>query len=103
MAAAGGISGVTRTLPAGKWMSAPELVHTIDTAWKRAELDLQQEGVTAQTSRQLHDAAWASAHLPSIRFSCIRGLLAPSFQGRCLHPNCKLPGCEGKRLYIIAM
>jgi len=31
-------------LAAGKRMSAPELVHTIDTAWKHAEPDLQQEG-----------------------------------------------------------
>ncbi|DBA88821.1 TPA: hypothetical protein ACH3X1_016439 [Trebouxia sp. C0004] len=91
-------------LAAGKWMSAPELVHIIDTAWKHAELDLQQEGVTVQTSRQLHDAALASvtfSHLPPIRLSCIRGLVAPSFQGPCLHPDCKLPGCEGNRLYII--
>ncbi len=35
---------------AGKWISAPELVHIIDRAWKHAELDLQQEGVTVQTS-----------------------------------------------------
>ncbi len=26
-------------LAAGKWISAPELVHIIDTAWKRAEPD----------------------------------------------------------------
>ncbi|DBA87060.1 TPA: hypothetical protein ACH3X2_000303 [Trebouxia sp. C0005] len=91
-------------LAAGKWMSAPELVHIIDTAWKHAELDLQQQGVTVQTSRQLHDAALASvtfSHLPPIRLSCIRGLVAPSYQGPCLHPDCKLPGCKGNRLYII--
>ena len=91
-------------LAAGKWISAPELVHIIDTAWKHAELGLQQEGVTVQTSRQLHDAALASvtfSHLPPIRLSCIRGLVAPSYQGPCLHPDCKLPGCEGNRLYII--
>ncbi|DBA81082.1 TPA: hypothetical protein ACH3X2_000805 [Trebouxia sp. C0005] len=92
-------------LAAGKWMSAPELVHIIDTAWRHAELDLQQLGVTVQTSRQLHDAALASvtfSHLPPIRLSCIRGLVAPTYQGPCLHPDCKLPGCEGNRLYIIA-
>ncbi|DBA90161.1 TPA: hypothetical protein ACH3X1_003468 [Trebouxia sp. C0004] len=91
-------------LAAGKWMSAPELVHVIDTAWRRAELDLQQAGDTVQTSRQLHDAALASvtfSHLPPIRLSCIRALVAPSYQGPCLHPDCKLPGCEGNRLYII--
>ena len=91
-------------LAAGKWISAPELVHIIDTAWKHAELDLQQEGVTVQTSRQLHDAALASvtfSHLPPIRLSCIRGLVAPSYQGPCPHPDCKLSGCEGNRLYII--
>ncbi len=91
-------------LAAGKWISAPELVHIIDIAWKHAELDLQQEGVTAQTSRQLHDAALASltfSHLPLIRLSCIRGLVAPSYQGPCLHPDCNLTGCEGNRLYII--
>ncbi|DBB01280.1 TPA: hypothetical protein ACH3X3_011736 [Trebouxia sp. C0006] len=38
----------------------PRLVHIIDTAWKSAEPELQQEGVTVQTSRQLHDAALAS-------------------------------------------
>ncbi len=87
-------------------MSAPELVHIIDTAWKHAELDLQQQGVTAQTSRQLHDAALGSvafSHLPPIRLSCIRGLVAPSYKGPCLHPDCKLPGCEGNRLYIITL
>ncbi len=54
-------------LAAGKWISAPELVHIIDTAWKHAELDLQHEGVTIQTNRQLRDAALASmtfSHLP---------------------------------------
>ncbi|DBA82849.1 TPA: hypothetical protein ACH3X1_007071 [Trebouxia sp. C0004] len=70
-------------LAAGKWMSAPELVHVIDTAWTltHAELDLQQEGATVQTSRQLHDAALAGvtlSHLPPIRLSCIRALVAPS-------------------------
>ncbi|DBA67799.1 TPA: hypothetical protein ACH3X2_001201 [Trebouxia sp. C0005] len=91
-------------LAAGKWMSAPELVHIVDTAWKHAELDLQQQGVTVQNSRQLHDAALASvtfSHLPPIRLSCIRGLVAPTYQGSCLHPDCKLLGCEGNRLYII--
>ena len=92
-------------LAAGKWISAPELVHIIDTAWKHAELDLQQEGVTVQTSRQLHDAALASvtfSHLPPIRLSCIRGLVAPSYPGPCLHPDCNLTGCEGNRLYIFS-
>jgi len=58
-----------------------------------------------QTSRQLHDAALASmtfSHLPPIRLPCIRGLVAPTYQGPCLHPDCKLPDCEGNRLYIIA-
>ncbi len=93
-------------LAAGKWISASELVHIIDTAWKHAELDLQQEVVTMQTSRQLHDAALGSvtfSHLPPIRLSCIRGLVAPSYKGPCLHPDCKLPGCEGNRLYIITL
>ena len=69
-------------LAAGKWVSAPELqlVHIIDTAWEHAELDLQWEGVTVQTSRQLHDAALASmtfSHLPPIRLSCIKAKLLP--------------------------
>ncbi len=93
-------------LAAGKWISAPELVHIIDTAWRDAELELQQEGVTVQTSRQMHDAALASmtvSHLPPIRLPCIRGLVAPSYQGPCLHPDCKQTGCEGNRLYIITI
>lgn len=62
-------------LAGGKWISAPELVHIIDTAWKHAELPLQQEGVTVQTSRQLHDATLASvtfSRLPPIRLSRIK-------------------------------
>jgi len=54
-----------------------------------------------QTSRQLHDAALGSvtfSHLPPIRLSCIRGLVAPSYKGPC-----KLPGCEGNRLYVITL
>ena len=31
-----------------KWVS-PELVHTIDTAWKHDPLDLQHEGLPMQT------------------------------------------------------
>ena len=87
-------------------MSAPEVMHIVDTAWDHAELDLRQEGVTVQISRQLHGAALGSmtfSHLPPIRLSCIRGLLARGYQGPCLHPDCKLPGCEGNRLYIITM
>ncbi len=45
-------------------MSSLEQVLISDIAWKYAELDLQQEGVTVQTSRQLHDAT-----LGSVRFS----------------------------------
>ena len=44
-----------------------------------------------QTSRQLHDAALGSftfSNLPSIRLSCIRDLVAPRYQGPCLHPDC---------------
>ena len=90
-------------LAAGKWMSAPELVHIMHTAWTQAELDLQQQGVTVDTSRKLHDAALGSvtfSHLPPIRLSCIRGLLAPDHTGPCLHDDCKLPECEGNRLYV---
>ena len=70
-------------LAAGQWMSAPELVHIIDTTWKHAELDLQK-GVTMQASRQLHDAALGSVtfwHLPPVRLPCIRGLLLPVTAG----------------------
>jgi len=80
-------------------------VHVVDTAWKHAELDLQQEGVAVQTSKQLHDAALGSvafSHFP-IRLSCIRGLVAPKYKGPCLHPDCKLPGCERNRMYIITL
>ena len=52
----------------------------------------------------MHDAAVSSmtfANLPLVRLSCNRGLVALSYQGPCLHPDCKLPGCEGNRLYIM--
>ncbi|DBA68083.1 TPA: hypothetical protein ACH3X2_013956 [Trebouxia sp. C0005] len=38
-------------LAAGKWMSAPELVHIIDTAWQHAELDLQQQAYKVSLCR----------------------------------------------------
>ena len=86
-------------------MTSPELVHTIHRAWQTAEHDLQRQGVTVETSRQVHDAALGSvtfSHVPPVRLSCIRGLVAPSYRGPCLHPDCKSAGCEGNRLYIIS-
>ena len=59
-------------------------MHIIDIARKHAELEVQQEGVTIQTIKQLRDAAWASvtfSHLPPIKLSCIIRLDAPNYQG----------------------
>jgi len=93
-------------LAAGKWMSAPQLVQLIHSAQQQAELNLQQQGVTVETSRQLHDAALSAvvfSHVPPTRISCIRGLLVPSHQGPCVRPDCHLPGCEGNKLHITSI
>ena len=74
-------------LAAGKWMSAPELVHIIDSAWKHAELDLQQKGGTAQTSRKLHDAALGDTLAPALLSGCSqipRGLACIPTASCCL-------------------
>jgi len=84
-------------LAAGKWMSAPELVHIIDSAWKHAELDLQQKGGTAQTSRKLHDAALGDTLAPA---SC---QVAHKFRGALPASRLQAAVCEGNRLYIITL
>ena len=89
----------------GKWMSAADLVLLIHSAERQSEAQLQQQGVTVQTSRDLHDAALAAmtfSHLPPVRLSCIRGLVVPTYTGHCLHLDCKEPDCEGNRLYIVS-
>ena len=69
----------------GKWMSAADLVLLIHSAERQSEAQLQQQGVTVQTSRDLHDAALAAmtfSHLPPVRLSCIRGLVVPTYTGQ---------------------
>ncbi len=93
-------------LAAGKWIAAPQLVQLIHRAQQQAEVNLQQQGVTVETSRDLHDAALAGmtfSHVPPVRISCVRGLLAPTYRGPCVHPDCTLPGCEGNKLYITSI
>ncbi|KAL3152850.1 hypothetical protein ABBQ38_012165 [Trebouxia sp. C0009 RCD-2024] len=88
---------------AGKWMSAPRLVHLIHGAELQSQDQMQQQGVTVETSRDMHDAALAAmtfSHLPPVRLSCIRSLVVPAYTGPCLHPDCKEPSCEGNRLSI---
>ena len=41
-------------LAAGRWMSAPQPVQIIHTAWKQAKLELQQQGANVDISRKLH-------------------------------------------------
>ena len=95
-------------LTAGTWVSAPELVHIMlmHTAWKQAELDLQPQGVTVDFSRKSHAAPLGSmtfSNLPRGRLSCVRELVAPSYQGPCLHLACNLLGCQGNKLYIMQL
>ena len=54
----------------GKWMSAADLVHLIHGAEQQSQAQMQQQGVTVQTSRDLHDAALAcilTAMSPTVR------------------------------------
>ena len=62
----------------GKWMSAADLVRLIHRAEQQSQAQMQQQGVTVETSRDIHDAALAAmtfSHLPPIRLSCIRSLV----------------------------
>ncbi|KAL3144600.1 hypothetical protein ABBQ32_004324 [Trebouxia sp. C0010 RCD-2024] len=89
----------------GKWMCAADLVHTIHGAEQQSQAQMQQQGVTVETSRDMHDAALAAmifSHLPPVRLSCIRSLVGPAYLGPCLHPDCKEPSCEGNRLSIMS-
>lgn len=88
----------------GKWMSASELVHLIHRAEQQSQAQMQQHGVTVETSRDMHDAALAAmifSHLPPVRLSCIRSLVAPTYTGPCLYPDCTEPSCQGNRLSIM--
>ena len=89
----------------GKWMSVADLVHLIHRAEQQSQAQMQQQGVTVETSRDVHDAALAAmtfSHLPPIRLSCIRSLVVPTYAGHCLHLDCKEPSCQGNRLYTVS-
>ena len=91
----------------GKWLSAADLVHLIGfhRAEQQSQAQMQQQGVTVETSRDIHDAALAAmtfSHLPPIRLSCIRSLVVPTYAGHCLHLDCKEPSCQGNRLYTVS-
>ncbi len=88
-----------------KWMPAAEVVHLIHKAEQEAQAQMQQRGVTVDTSRDMHDAALAAmtfSHLPPVRLSCIRSLVVPTYTGPCLHDDCKETGCQGNRLSIVS-
>ena len=66
---------------------------------------MQLQGVTVETSRDIHDAVLAAmifSHLPPVRLSCIRSLVVPTYAGPCLHLDCKEASCQGNRLYIVS-
>ncbi|KAL3136159.1 hypothetical protein ABBQ32_007176 [Trebouxia sp. C0010 RCD-2024] len=63
----------------GKWMCAADLVHTIHGAEQQSQAQMQQQGVTVETSRDMHDAALAAmifSHLPPGR-ACILTAKSP--------------------------
>ncbi|KAL3152791.1 hypothetical protein ABBQ38_012374 [Trebouxia sp. C0009 RCD-2024] len=81
-----------------------ELVHLIHRAEQHSQAQMQQQGVTVQISRDMHDAALAAvafSHLPPVRLSCLRSLVVPTYTGHCLHLDCKEPSCQGNRLSIM--
>ena len=63
---------------------------------------IQDTGMTAALARALHDVALACTifgYLPPIRISCVRGLVLPSYAGKCHKEDCILgPSCHGNQL-----
>ena len=89
----------------GKWMECPDLVQLLvkvtaqSQAWWHKTHSLMQ-------AREVHDAILGCAmltHLPPLRLSIIRSMMytdhGAAFSA-CQHPDCKLHGCEGNRLYV---
>ena len=44
----------------GRWMPAADLVHLIHRAEQQSQAQMQQQGITVETSRDIHDAALAA-------------------------------------------
>ena len=90
---------------AGKWLPPAQLVQMLNKAELHSLADLQVQGLTVDTSRAVHDAVLGCCvitHLPPLRLSCIRSLLAPDYTGPCKHLDCNVSGCTGNKLQLIS-
>ena len=89
----------------GKWLPPAQLVQILRTAELQSLADLQSQGLTLGNCRSLHDAVLGCCvitHLPPLRLSCIRSLLAPDYTGPCKHRDCNDTGCTGNKLHVIS-
>ena len=82
--------------------SAKALVTVIHKKRLAVLAAIQETGMTAALARALHDVALACTifgYLPPIRISCVRGLVLPSYAGKCHKEDCILgPSCHGNQL-----
>ena len=89
----------------GKWMECEAFVKLMHKVMTQAQEWWHKTGSLMQ-AREVHDAVLACVmvtHLPPMRLSMIRSMLytAPDEPlTPCKHPDCKLAGCEGNRLYV---
>ena len=87
---------------AGKWMECRDLVQLLHRARVQSQTVWHQTHSLTQ-ARAVHDAVLGCVvftHLPPMRLSCIRSMLAPDCTAPCSHPDCKLKDCEGNKLYV---
>ncbi|KAK9831793.1 hypothetical protein WJX74_009426 [Apatococcus lobatus] len=92
---------------AGTWLDAADLLAALLRGKASAELAAIRaaacgDPITYQTARDLHDAALACCifgFIPPPRLTCLRTCTVPSFDGQCMHSECKARSrCHGNQL-----
>ena len=89
----------------GKWMTPGDLLEVITGARQDVLDEILDDGINPHTARLLHDVTLACTifgYLPPTRLACLSSLLHPSYDGPCLYPDCKRPGCLGNRLLVLS-
>ena len=86
----------------GTWADAAELLAIILKGKALAEELASHQRVLFDDARDIHDATLACCifgFIPPPRLSCLRECTVPSYNGPCLHPDCKQPSeCRGNQL-----
>ncbi len=93
---------ITSMTATNTWADASDMLRAILKGKAEAEVAANQLPMTPQAAGDLHTASLSCCifgFVPPPRLTCLRSCTVPTFQGPCLHPDCKHPSvCKGNQL-----